>query len=138
LDLAQNDGDDEVIMEKEGQMIYIAFTGHRDRNTTREALDNIMHLHPGATWVHGGAIGFDTQVAEYARAHGIPTVVIRPDYKKFADRPKYAPLARNKEIVDMSMCLYACYDGRNVGGTKFTVNYAKEKGKLVYILPAVE
>ena len=115
--------------------MMIAFTGHRDRQITTDELEQIAAAHPGATWVHGGARGFDSQVETYARARGIPTVVIRPDYKKLG---KPAPLILNRKIVDMADALYACYDGRQTGGTLYTLRYAQKRGKPVHILSPVE
>ena len=110
----------------------IAFTGHRDKMVYEHTLDYIASKYPGATWVHGGAAGFDSQVEHYARSHGIPTEVIGPDYETYP--PKEAPLERNKVIVDGADMLFACYDGRSRGGTAFTVNYARKVGKTVVIL----
>ena len=104
----------------------IGFTGHRDAVCQEIELDEIARLFPGATWIHGGAPGFDTQVDEYAKAHGMPYEKLRPDYKRYD--PKVAPLRRNDVIVERANVLVACYDGRNRGGTYYTVAKAKEKG----------
>jgi hypothetical protein len=113
----------------------IAFTGHRDRLCVPDALDKIANQYPFARWIHGGAPGFDTQVQRYAVSHGIETTVIRPDYQKYPGRT--APIIRNQEIVDKADLLVACYDGRLEGGTFFTVQYARKKGKTV-ILTAIQ
>jgi hypothetical protein len=119
-------------------MLLIGFTGHRDKVTDPEALDRIAAAHPGATWIHGGAVGFDTQVEQAAKRHDLPTVVIRPDYQNHP--PKVAPLIRNREIVDRVKAtggtLYACWDGRQRGGTWSTINYARAQGVPVVILEA--
>lgn len=112
----------------------IAFTGHRNRQVTIDTLAQIAARFPGATWVHGGAAGFDTQVAEYAKAHAIPQVIIRPDYATYG---KSAPLVRDRMIVDAADCLFACYDGRKTGGTFYTLAYARKQGKPVTILSPV-
>jgi len=98
--------------------MIIAFTGHRDKITNEDFFDC---LPADALWVHGGAIGFDTQVENYAKKHGIKTKVIRPDYNKYG---KTAPLIRNKEIVNGADLLVACYDGRKQGGTFYTIKLA--------------
>jgi hypothetical protein len=113
---------------------FIGFTGHRNRVTEESELDLIAAENPGAIWVHGGAIGFDTQVENYAKAHGIQTLVIRPDYKLYRAVPKQAPLIRNKIIVDQSQFMVACWDGRTHGGTWYTIQYAKERDRLVYLI----
>jgi hypothetical protein len=110
-------------------MKTVAFTGHRDRETDPAVFDTI----PRGLWIHGGAIGFDRQVQDYAEAHGIEAVVIRPDYRRHGRR---APHVRNRQIVDAAEILIACYDGRTTGGTAFTVGYARRKGKPVRIVEA--
>lgn len=110
----------------------IGFTGHRDCVTTDAELDRIAAMYPGAVWVHGGAIGFDTQVDKYAKAHGLPEPeVIRPEYKKYD--PMVAPIMRNYVIVDTCDALIVCYDGwRLSGGTYRTKKYAQAKGKIIH------
>jgi len=44
-----------------------------------------------------------------------------------------APLVRNKLIVDECDCVLAFWDGSS-RGTKFTLDYAKEKNKLIKII----
>lgn len=114
--------------------MIISFTGHRDRLANRDDLLAIEKEYPGATWVHGGARGFDSQVDQVARLLGKSEsngllVVIKPDYARYP--MKIAPLERNKIIVDQGDVLYALYDGRGKGGTLQTKNYAKNAGKPV-------
>ncbi len=110
----------------------IAFTGHRNARTTTAALESVNRSCPGAVWIHGGAIGFDTQVAEFCKARGIAQEVIRPDYQK---NGKAAPLIRNREILEASTrVLFACYDGRKGGGTDYTVRQAIRQGFEVHFL----
>lgn len=112
--------------------MYIGFTGHRDKRTAVAELDRIRLQYPNAIWVHGGAIGFDTQVANYAKDHKIEQVVIRPRYTEYP--PKLAPLARNKAILALSSLLVACYDGRKRGGTRYTVDLAiRKKIPVIYL-----
>ena len=111
--------------------MIILFTGHRDKILSIDKLDEIANLYPDATWMHGGAIGFDNQVALYAKSHNINQIVIRPDYQN--NEPKIAPLIRNKTMVEQSDLVIACYDGRNIGGTKYTIDYARKRGKQIYI-----
>lgn len=120
--------------------MIIAFTGHRDRLCNDADLLAIEAQYPGATWVHGGAVGFDAQVHRVAQALGksekVGTIiVVRPDYHRHV--PKVAPLRRNEYIVDRAAVLYACYDGRKRGGTLYTINYAKRMGVSVVVLQPV-
>jgi hypothetical protein len=116
--------------------MQIGFTGHRDRYLSEPALEALAEEFPGAVWVHGGAAGFDTQVAVFARAYHIPQEVIRPDYH--LHHPKRAPLLRNEIIVNRTELLVACYDGRTTGGTYYTVRYARRLGRPVRILRPAE
>lgn len=42
---------------------------------------------------------------------------------------------RNKYMVDKSDLLIAVWDGRKIGGTHYTIEYAKRQGKKVKIIP---
>ena len=80
--------------------------------------------------VSGGAKGADTYAMDFARRHGLKLIVFFPDYKKY---DKQAPLIRNKLIVEECDCLLAFWDGQS-RGTKFTLDYAIEKGKPIKIV----
>jgi hypothetical protein len=105
--------------------MVIAFTGHRNRKATEKSIEKIADAYPNATWIHGGAAGFDTQISEYARSHGINEIIIKPDYKTFGSA---APFIRNHKIVEMASLLIACYDGRLSGGTFYTIGIARKLG----------
>lgn len=102
----------------------IVFTGHRDAICATESLDLIHADNPDSIWIHGGVEGFDTQIATYAAEHGIQTICIKPDYKKYP--AKVAPLRRNDLMLSMADSVVALYDGRSTGGTKYTVEKAKK------------
>jgi hypothetical protein len=95
-------------------------------------LRNLAEAYPHATWIHGGAQGFDSQVETIAKECGIKTEVIRPDYQTHG---RGAPLVRNREIVDKSDVIVAGYDGRAGGGTAYTIKYAKGLNKEVQEIP---
>lgn len=99
----------------------IAFTGHRNKVCDARQLDNIMRAWPNAIWVHDEADGFDSQVAEFARAHGIT-----------------AQAKSNDQIIEDADILVACYDGRKGGGTFHTVNKADKAGIAIHYLEARE
>lgn len=107
----------------------IGFTGHRNKTISMAILKNIARNFPNETWVHGGANGFDSQVEEFAKKSNIKQIIIKPDYSK----GRAAPLIRNRTIVDMCHTIFACYDGRQNGGTYYTINYAKKSKKRVII-----
>lgn len=111
----------------------IAFTGHRNKMTNNASLLEVYLAFKNvkAKWIHGGAQGFDSQVQGFIEYHDIPFEVFEPEYEKYPDRPKYAPLARNFHMVDICTLLVTCYDGRKDGGTFETIKYAKELGRPI-------
>jgi hypothetical protein len=113
----------------------IAFSGHRNRVTDIQELAKIAAEFQGAVWVHGGAAGFDAQVAEYATAHRIPERVLPPDYETYG---RVAPFVRTREIVSQADLLVACWDGREKGGTAEAIRCARKRGIPVRFLPAVD
>lgn len=114
--------------------MIIGFTGHRNRLATKEQLIVIEKKFGYADlWLHGGARkGFDHQVDNFAKSKGIPVEKITPNYRKYP--PKFAPIARNRVIVDRSDIIVALWDGRKTGGTYSTIQYAKKHSKPVIIL----
>lgn len=107
------------------QPVRIAFSGHRDSVCNEAALGYVADDYPGALWVHGGARGFDTQVEQYARRHGIQTEVLKPDYARWG---RIAPIVRNQSIVEGATVLVVCYDGRGTGGTASAIGIAHRLG----------
>ena len=113
--------------------MIILFTGHRDKLANEDEIDLIHCAYTDSIWMHGGAIGFDTQVNEFAKKHKIKTIICRPDYKKFG---RAAPIFRNRAMVDTPdvQLVIALWDGRACGGTAFTVRYARQACKEVIVL----
>lgn len=121
----------------------IGITGHRDRQANwydiKELLEFWSKEKKSLTVIHGGAKGFDTQVSRVIRrlnsayGHKIKEVIIRPDYKNCTNY-RVAPLKRNEKIVNQSSVVVALYDGRDKGGTYYTVNYAKKLGRNIHYL----
>ena len=112
----------------------------------------------------GGAIGFDTIAAqqilnlrsEYNRIKLILAIPCEDQSSKWSDEDKYiyenikkdadiviytskkyekdCMLKRNRYMVSNSDCLIAAWDGRKVGGTYYTLNYAKKLNKQIILL----
>lgn len=107
--------------------------------------------------ISGMAVGFDLALADAACQLRIPFTAAEPylghgaGWGK-ADKSKHETLLgfasriecvseaytnagvywlRDKWMVDNSNCLFAFYDGRGVGGTKLTYDYAVKSGKVV-------
>jgi hypothetical protein len=109
----------------------IAFTGHRNRTAENKHLEKLARKYPDALWIHGGAVGFDSQVERIAQQIGIKTLVIKPDYQKHGRK---APLIRNHDIVTGAYALVVLWDGREYGGTFYTMNLAREAGIPIWRL----
>ena len=80
--------------------------------------------------ISGGAKGVDTLAEQYAKAHGIETLIIRPDYSRYG---RSAPIRRNDSIVDYADMVLAFWDGKS-RGTKYSIEYAKKIGKPVKVI----
>lgn len=80
--------------------------------------------------VSGGANGVDTLAERWAKRHGLEFVAFLPQYEVYGG--KYAPLQRDKDMVDFCDEVAAFWDGRSKG-TEFTVKYAAELGVPVQI-----
>lgn len=79
--------------------------------------------------IHGGAIGVDRLAEQIAKTSQIPTKVYLPDWNTHG---KSAGIKRNIEMVEACDAVIAIWDGKSKG-TKFTIDYAKKKGKEVFI-----
>ncbi len=104
----------------------VAVVGSRGLN-----IDNIGSYLPKETTriISGGAKGIDTCAAEYAKENGLELFEIRPDYSRYK---KAAPLVRNKEIVSISDCVIAFWDGKS-RGTKFVIDECERINRKIKI-----
>ena len=116
--------------------MIILFTGHRDKICDLRDLEEVHKSFPEATWLCGGARGVDQSVMDFALKENISMKVVKPDYDKYPG--KYAPLARDKEMVEAANLVVAFYDGRNTGGTLYTMNYANKLGKRVLVFVPID
>ena len=82
------------------------------------------------TIISGGASGVDTLAEQYADAHNLPKIIIRPEYARYS---RAAPLKRNETMVDLCDAVLVIWDGVSKG-TKYTIDYAKKKGKDVKVV----
>lgn len=85
--------------------------------------------------ISGGAEGADTLAKEWAQQHGVPLKEILPDYKKYSGNPKFAPIARNMDIVLAADMVIAFWDGVPEKGTWNVIQLALEKCKQLIIIP---
>ncbi|MCL2014050.1 MAG: DNA-protecting protein DprA [Oscillospiraceae bacterium] len=94
-------------------------------------VNNIGEYLPDGTTeiVSGGARGIDTCARNYALANNISLVEFLPNYNLLGS---FAPLARNRQIVDAADIVVAFWD--NVSrGTRHTIDYAADQGKQVIL-----
>jgi len=80
--------------------------------------------------IHGDAEGVDTSADVYCTLADIPARGVSPDYKKFSDKPAYAPIARNKQLVKRADAIIAIQEGKS-SGTQHVLEYALEDGMEV-------
>ena len=80
--------------------------------------------------ISGGAKGADTLARNFALQNNIPLIEFLPEYGKYG---RQAPILRNIKIVDNADSVLAFWDGKSPG-TKFTLDYAKKKGKPCKII----
>lgn len=84
--------------------------------------------------ISGGAVGIDTLAEKFADEHGIPKLIIRPDYKKFGRK---APIQRNHHMIDMADMVIAIWDERS-RGTKDVIDYTIKNNKRLKIYTPVK
>ena len=80
------------------------------------------------TLIHGGATGVDSMVEVWCKKNNIHSKIVRPIY---LDKKEYY-LHRNAEMVAMCDLCIAFWDGKS-RGTKFTIDYAKERGIIAKV-----
>lgn len=104
--------------------------GSRSVNDYTLVKVNIDALKPTEI-IHGGAIGADTLADIYAIDNDLPKTVIKPDWKMHG---KAAGPIRNRQMVDLCDEVLAFWDHAS-RGTKSTIDYAREVGKPLHIVP---
>ena len=80
--------------------------------------------------IAGGADGIDTLAEQYADAHKISKLILRPQYHRYR---RAAPLKRNELMVDIADCILVIWDGSSKG-TLHTVHYAEKNGKALTLI----
>lgn len=80
--------------------------------------------------ISGGAKGVDTIAANYAKAHGIELVEFLPNYAQYG---RGATFIRNRQIIDNAEYILAFWNGKSKG-TKYSIDYARKKNKLIRII----
>ena len=112
----------------------IGFTGSRSiTKLNEEILLELDKVKEDDIIIHGGAVGADRLINEYTNLNNIKQIIIKP----INPSNKLHYLYRNIEIVTICEKLIAFWDGKS-RGTKFTIDYAKARGKEVIIIKEKE
>jgi len=94
-----------------------------------EFMCSILKWYDISTIISGGARGADTLAERYALEHNIPFKVFPAEWDKYGKR---AGFLRNKSMVDAADEITAFWD-QKTPGTGYTVRFAEEAGKPVFI-----
>ena len=109
-------------------MNRIAVVGSRDFNDYEffvEKLEYLLQNLSNFSFVSGGAKGLDSLVKRYAKENNYLLVEYLPEYDKFPDNPKIAPLMRNKTIMENADMVIAFHNGVSKG-TLNALSHAKK------------
>jgi hypothetical protein len=123
----------------------VAIVGSRKRSfinkvkinekTKKEVEDLVDWLQDYDVVVSGGCKGVDSWAISRAIRRGLVTEIHFPNIKKGMTYEEMVAeyYARNRKVVDASDIVFAFPLNENTGGTGYTINYAKEKGKQVIL-----
>lgn len=111
----------------------IAVVGSRNFSDylTLKAILDVMNI---SKIISGGARGADKLAEKYAKEKEIPFIEHLPDYNKYHGH--FAPIIRNKKIVDEADYIMAFWDGKSYG-TENVIDYATRIRKPMTILTFV-
>ncbi|SHK71689.1 SLOG family protein [Hymenobacter psychrotolerans] len=104
----------------------VAVVGSRGMTDCPALLTRLEALRAGQQLglvVSGGAAGVDALAAAWCRAHGVPVVELRPDYRTHGPA---APHVRNAAIVHRAGLVLVCWDGASRG----TLSAARAAARL--------
>lgn len=93
-------------------------------------LDRYLNPNNYSEVISGGANGVDTLAEQWAKKNGLEFCAYLPNYKVFGG--KYAPIVRNREMVEFSDECVAFWDGKSKG-TLMTVKYALSLGRKIIV-----
>ena len=83
----------------------IGFLASKDGEAPQEMLEDVLKRYPGASWVHGGGVGYNDQVARFAGKHGIATEIIGKAETKIPQETKDAiQLSWIMQTADVVVC----------------------------------
>lgn len=106
--------------------------GSRAWQNEQAIIDYVYALPPSTTVVSGGAEGADTIATNAARARGMQTQIIVPDWYPNGKYDNGAGFRRNIQIVK-AVDKVVAFHANNSKGTAHTIRIAKEHGKPVEV-----
>ena len=80
--------------------------------------------------ISGGAEGVDKLAEEYADAHRMSKLILRPRYELYG---RAAPLKRNEKMIEIADAVLVIWDGKS-RGARYTVEYARKKNKKLTVV----
>lgn len=110
------------------RVAIVGWRGMKDRKLFDEKLEAFVLQYGNPEMViSGGAKGADTMGEQWAKARGIPTLILKPNWKEHG---KAAGLKRNIDIVNACthMIAFPCDEG---SGTQDSILKARKLGKIV-------
>lgn len=111
----------------------LIIAGGRDILVSDEEIDAMIQMHnlkPTAI-VSGTARGVDVCGERWANSKGLPIIPFPPPYHLYPDRPKYAPIARNKDMAQAGDALLLIWNGKSSGSSSMR-NEMKHLNKPIY------
>ena len=84
--------------------------------------------------IAGGSSGVDKLAEQYAAHHGLPIIVLRPNW---ALHKRGAGHRRNEDMVNACDVVVALWDAKS-HGTAHAIEYARGKGKPVYVMTVAQ
>jgi hypothetical protein len=105
----------------------IAIVGSRGYPDTEAVVAFVQSLPEDTTIISGGAAGVDQIAETTARARGLAVISIPPNYTAHRRRPRYAPIARNRTIVEQADAVVVFWDGASKG-SESVIRFCRERG----------
>ncbi len=114
------------------KVIIAGSRSFNDYERLKHLCDSVLFCEESVEIVSGGAKGADGLGIKYAKERGLPLKIFQPDYAKYKEKPKFAPIARNKEMAHYADALIVFWDGKSKG-TASMISLAKEQKLNIYI-----
>jgi hypothetical protein len=83
--------------------------------------------------ISGAARGPDATAIKYARKNSVPLKIFKAEWEVYGNS---AGVIRNRKMVDICDVCVAFWDMKS-RGTKFTIDYARQKHKKVYVIDVI-